>query len=195
MSVYHVGSPWGALCCNKDQVLDWLGITVHSDTQMGDEISVLGDFQGLAMQNHGLPDLVLVMISFQARVWANAHERSLPTNMSVTPYQGARGLSWAQIHHMWWILQYFSTDLLYPVSQRPYCMEPGWLGLVAGIAGWSSLDCVLWEFSLANGLSKYEEKKKASLFFINPVCFLKMMILNSPGQSFGKGQLKIFYHL
>lgn len=66
-------------------------------TQMSDEISVLRDFQGVAMQSHDLPDLVLAMVLFQARVWANTHQRSLPTNTSVTPYQGARGSSWADI--------------------------------------------------------------------------------------------------
>lgn len=51
-------------------------------TQMGDEISVLGDFQGVAMQSHGLPDLVLVMALFQARVWANAQQSpSQPTHL------------------------------------------------------------------------------------------------------------------
>lgn len=64
---------------------------------MGDEISVLRNFQCLAMQSYGLPVLVLVMVSFQARVWANAHQRSLPTNMSITPHQGARGLGWEDI--------------------------------------------------------------------------------------------------
>lgn len=108
------------------------------------------------MQSYGLPVLVLVMVSFQARVWANAHQRSLPTNMSITPHQGARGLGWEDICGEFSSIS-AQTSCIQCLKDLIECSQ---VDLGAGTAGWSSLDCVLWEFSLPDGLSKYDEEKK-----------------------------------